>query len=48
MAFKVKVGSLTSIYTGSTDTDAYPEFHMPKVDSIETDDEMAVNVKVGS
>ena len=42
----VKVGSLTSIYTGSTD--AHPEFHLPKVDSIETDDEMAVSVKVGS
>ena len=32
----------------STDTDAHPEFHIPKVDSIETDDEMAVKVKVGS
>ena len=48
MAVKVKVGSLTSIYTGSTDTDAHPEFPIPKVDSIETDDEMAVKVKVGS
>ena len=28
MAVKVKVGSLTSIYTGSTDTDAHPEFHL--------------------
>ena len=27
---------------------AHPEFPIPKVDSIETDDEMAVKVKVGS
>ena len=48
MAVKVKVGSLTSIYTGSTETDACPECHIPKVDSIETDDEMAVKAKIGS
>ena len=41
MAVNVKVGSLLP-FTCSIDTDAYPEFHMPKVDSIETDDEMAV------
>ena len=48
MAVKVKVGSLTSIYTGSTDKNVHPEFPLPKVDSIETEDEMAVKVKVGS
>ena len=29
----------------STDTDAHPEYHIPKTDSIETDDEL-VGVKV--
>ena len=30
----------------STDTDAHPEYHIPKTDSIETDDELSVKVKV--
>ena len=48
MAVKIKVGSLISLYTGSTDTNAHPELPTPKVDSIEIYDEMAIKIKVGS
>ena len=30
----------------STDTDAHPEFHLPKTGSVETDDDLGVKVKV--
>ena len=48
MAVKVKVGSLTSIFTYSTNTNAHTELHILKLDFIKTEDEMAVKVKVGS